>query len=65
MAPEQKADLVCAFHGDLEKGLERIETKLDAIQKQLDGLSLWRAKVMGYAAGVAAAVTVAMKYILR
>lgn len=65
MAPEQKKDIVCAFHGDLENNLQRIENKIDAIQCQLNRLNLWQAKVVGYAAGVAAAVTIALKYLIR
>jgi hypothetical protein len=55
MAPEQKADIVCAFHGDLEGRLDRIETKIDSIRTQLNAMQLWRAEIRG-AAAVAAFV---------
>jgi len=66
MGPEvQKADLVCAFHGDLEGYMARIERKVDRIEENVRNLGLWRAKVIGYAAGVSAAVAVALKFVLR
>ena len=66
MAPEvQKSDLVCAFHGDLEGYMARIERKVDRIEKSVGELGLWKAKVIGYAAGVSAAVAIAAEFILR
>jgi hypothetical protein len=65
MAPEQKSDIVCAFHGDLELRLQRIEDKIDGIHTQLNTLNLWRAKVIGTAAGVAGAISLIMDYIIK
>lgn len=65
MAPEQKDDIVCCFHNDLEGYLARIERKVDRIETRVNELGLWRAKVVGYSAGVSAAVAIALKYILR
>jgi hypothetical protein len=65
MAPEQKSDLVCAFHHDLEGYLARIERKVDRIENKVGELGLWRARVVGYAAGVSAAVALLFHYVLK
>lgn len=65
MTPNQKEDIVCAFHKDFEGYLARIERKVDRIEVRVNELVQWRSKVIGYAAGVAAAVAIALKYILR
>jgi hypothetical protein len=72
MTPEHKEDLVCPFHGDIEGYMARIEHKVDrievkigAVMKDIMGLQLWRAKVIGYAAGVSAVVAIASKYVFK
>ena len=57
MAPEQKDDIVCAFHGDLEKRLDSIDGKLDAIKRQLNDMSIWRAEIRGSAKTAAAVIS--------
>lgn len=64
MAPEHKDDIVCAFHGDLEGYLARIERKVDRIETRVSELGLWRAKVIGYSVGVSAVVGFIFNFII-
>lgn len=64
MAPEQKDDIVCAFHGDLEQRLDRIEGKIDGIRQQMNEMLLWRASVKGAATVVAGLVSFFMTVIV-
>jgi len=54
---QSKEDIVCAFHGDLDDALRRIERKVDSVQISLNELLLWRAGVKGAAAIIAVAVS--------
>jgi hypothetical protein len=66
MTPEpQKADLVCAFHGDLEGYMARIERKVDRIEKSVGELGLWRAKVVGYSMGAGAIASLLIKLVVK
>jgi hypothetical protein len=54
MTPQQKEDLVCPFHGDLEGWMRRIDNKLAK-------LLLWKASVIGYSMGACGAVMLFFK----
>ena len=51
---QKKQDLVCPFHNDLEDWMSSID-------KKLDKLLLWKASVIGYAAGTSAVVITVAK----
>jgi len=57
MAPEQKDDIVCCFHVDLENRLDRIEKKIDGVQSSMNEMLLWRAGVKGAASIIAFVVS--------
>jgi hypothetical protein len=63
MTTQQKEDLVCPFHGDLEKRLESIDGKLKHINDKLGRLLLWKAGVVGWAGGATFVIIVLFKLI--
>jgi hypothetical protein len=65
MAPEQKKDdIVCAFHGDLDKKLDIIEHKIDVMQDSIDDMRLWRAEIKGSAKTVAAIISLVVSVVV-
>ena len=54
MTPDHKEDIVCAFHNDLEKWMEKIDAKLDE-------LIMWKIKVVAYAAGASVVIVFVSK----
>jgi hypothetical protein len=61
VTPQQKEDLVCPFHGDLEQQLSSMNDWLQSIDDKLSNLLLWKASVIGYAAGSSAIVIIVFK----
>lgn len=62
---QKKEDIVCAFHGDIEHWMEKIDGKIDTLDKKITSLKLWKAGVVGYASGAAAVTVLFLKFVIK